>query len=137
MADFATVFDLEDRWRPLSPVEASRAWVLIGDASRKLRSRAKRYRVDLDARIAAGDLGAQDVAAVVVAMVKRVMLSGDADGIESLQQTAGPFGVSAKYSNPMGNLYVTAQDLADLGIVTTKRAYGVDLGPSSLPAAYY
>lgn len=108
MADpFATYTDVEARWRPLSAAEEAIADQLAVDASDMIRERW----TDIDARIANGAVPASSVTRVVAYMVKRAMLVGDAEGLESQQQTAGPFSVNNKYTNPNGNLYFTAADV--------------------------
>lgn len=108
---FATVEDLEEAWRPLTPAEATRADKLIQYASRILRQRIS----GIDERIAAGTLSALDAEMVVVAMVKRAMINTALEGVESQSQTAGPFAQTTKLSNPNGNLYLTADELSLLG----------------------
>lgn len=53
---------------------------------------------------------------VVCRMVKRAFQApGDAAGIESAQQGAGPFQVSYNFTNPAGDLYLTKADRKMLG----------------------
>jgi Phage protein Gp19/Gp15/Gp42 len=110
MVNPATVSDLEVRWRPLSDAERSRAEVLLDDAWRDVRRRFP----TLEARMTAGALDYMDVVKVVAGMVKRVLIGGDAEGITQQSQTMGPFGVAQSFGNPMGNLYLTAEDVATL-----------------------
>jgi len=114
MADepFATYTDVEAVWRTLTEYEISRAEKLIEYASRKVR----REFPGIDARIAAGSLDALDVEMVVVAMVKRAMMNSALEGVESQQQTAGPFAQTVRPSNPDGSLYFTKAELASLGV---------------------
>lgn len=112
MTPFATNDDLAARWRPLTDAEKARADVLIADASRMIR----RLYPDVDSRIAAGELELADLTAIVCAMVKRVMLApADLDGVESRAQATGPHSVSDKFSNPLGNMYLTAEEKDILG----------------------
>lgn len=108
MATYAEAADLQARWRSLTTEETSRATVLLGDASVWLRA----WFPDLDDRLAAGTLEADVPKMVVCAMVKRAMLDSDGLSSEQSQQTAGPFSVTAQraFSNPDGNLYVTARE---------------------------
>jgi hypothetical protein len=128
-APFATPSDVEDRWRDLTDAEEARAEVLLGDASRIVRRRWP----DIDARIAAGDLDADDVLMVVAGMVKRAMLGPDVDGVTEQTEAAGPFSVARKYSNPLGNLYLSASDIETLAAGEPsgggKRAFVIDLTP--------
>lgn len=104
---FATAADAAARWRTLTSAETTIANTLAGDASDMIRTRWP----DVDARIASGALSADSVKRVVAYMVKRAMIVGDAEGLESRSQTSGPFGVSDKFVNPNANLYFTADDL--------------------------
>lgn len=108
MADpFATYADVEARWRTLTSSEQTVATTLIADASDMIRTRWP----DVDQRITDEALAAESVTRVVANMVKRAMIVGDNEGLESRQQTAGPFGVNDKFANPNANLYFTADDL--------------------------
>lgn len=112
MAAFATVDDLEARWRTLSSAEKSRAVVLLDDASAMIRASA----AGIDERISDGDLDAGVPLLVVCAMVKRAMLAAEAPGVKTTQETAGPFSQSFTYANPMGDLYLTAAEKKLLGV---------------------
>ena len=102
----ATPSDVEAVWRSLSAEETSLADALLRVASRVVRARYS----DVDARITAGTLDAQDVADIVALMVKRSMVSPVGDGVEQQSQTAGPFSISNKYANAEGNIYLTAEE---------------------------
>jgi len=130
MADpFATAVDVAARWRPLDSAESAVADLLCADASDMIRSRWP----DVDSRIAAGTLSALSLTRVVAGMVKRAMIVGDSEGLESRQQTAGPFSVSDKFSNPNGNLYFNSEDLRLLEGRTARRAFAVDLSSGVPP----
>lgn len=103
MAAFATVEDLEARWRTLSTDEQAVATVLLDDASAMIRATCP-------------DATDADILKLVVcAMVKRAMLAADAPGVKTTQETAGPFSQSYTYANPMGDMYVTAAEKRLLG----------------------
>lgn len=107
---FADVSDIEARWRPLSAAETTVADALLDDASDLIRNRFG----DIDARLDSGSITEATLVRVVVGMVRRAMLSPGFEGVESLQQTTGPFSVNAKYVNPAGNLYLSADDVRAL-----------------------
>lgn len=110
-APFATVDDLEARWRPLSEAEAERAVALLADASAILRA-------EMRGRIDAGD-GAQASAlrAACCGMVRRAMSAGiDAAGVKSASEGAGGYTASVTYANPHGDMYITATERRMLGI---------------------
>jgi hypothetical protein len=125
---YATVDDLEARWRPLTSAERVRAETLLGVASR----RARRKFPTLDLRITAGELDALEVVDVVCDVVKRVLITGGVEGVRQESETTGPWSKSQTYANPMGNLYFTAEDMAVLG--TGRRAFTVDLTPPLTPS---
>lgn len=104
---FAVPTDVEARWRPLTPSEATVAATLIDDASSMIRARWS----DVDARLDNGSLLASELVRVVANMVKRAMMNGLTEGVEQQTQNAGPFALSQKFSNPNGNLYFTAEDV--------------------------
>lgn len=124
MADpFATATDLADRWRPLSPAEAARAEVLLGDASAIIRTLSP----GIDAKIADDLLDPGVPKAIACAMVKRVMQGpSDLDGVSQTQQTAGPFSQGVSFANPTGDLYLTKTEKQRLGI-GVQRAANIDL----------
>lgn len=104
---FATYMDVEARWRTLTAAERDIADQLAFDASDMIRERW----ADIETRIANETVSESSVIRVVAGMVKRAMLNGDSEGLESRAQTAGPFGVTDRYANPNGNLYFTTADL--------------------------
>lgn len=85
MADLATVEQLELAWRTLTPTEKSRAEWWIGAASRRIRRKWK----DVDERIAAGTLNAEDVSDVVVDLVITVLPTLENAGQKSWSVQAG------------------------------------------------
>jgi hypothetical protein len=87
-------------------------WSLIRDASALVRAEFS----DVDVRIEAGTLDADDVAGVVAGVVKRIYLS-PGDMVES--ETVGPFGV--RYRDGM---FLRATDRAILGVGATGAVTG-------------
>lgn len=109
MVAYATVEDVEARWRPLSDEEKNRAVVLLADAAVRLDAECALPEVPTSQQIAARLI-------VSCEMVKRAMVAGDAmPGVETIQEGAGPFQTSFKYSNPTGDLYLTKADRKLLG----------------------
>lgn len=124
---FATVADLEVRWRPLTGDEIGTAQALLSDASVFLRSLSP----DIDTRIADGDLDAELPLIVTTRMVKRSMsvgAMGTLDGVTQHQQSAGPFSQSVSFAAPTGDLYLSKAERKMLGI-STQRAFMVDTTP--------
>ena len=115
---FATVQDLEARWRPLTETERASAETLIADASQLI----------VDELGETSNVSVATLKRVVCAIVKRAMAGPGGIGVESLQTMAGPYQESVKYSNPMGDLYLTRAERKALGLVG-QRAFEVDLMP--------
>lgn len=109
---FATVADLEARWRDLSDAEEAQASVLLDDAAAYLQSLVE---VDPDDEVQAANLKM-----VSCNMVKRAMSSSasDAFGVTNATATMGPFSQQVAYANPSGDMYVSKSERAILGIGT-------------------
>lgn len=133
MADpFATAEDVAARWRTLTSDEQAIADQLCIDASNMIREQWP----DVDARVAAGTLMAETLERIVANMVKRAMLVGDAEGLASQQQAAGPFSINNQFANPNGNLYFTAAEIQTLNGRPPRRAFVVDLSSNVAPCDY-
>lgn len=119
---FADANDLQDRWRPLSADEVARATVLLGDASQLILDEDR-----LDTLATLTDPASQTLVRIVCDVVKRAMQNPiDTAAVTSMQQTMGPFGLQATYSNPTGDLYLTKAERRALGF-STQRAGAVDM----------
>ena len=107
---FATPADIEARWRTLTADEYERALALLEDAATILSGMVT---VDeSDAR--------QEAALKLVScnMVIRSMVASasSAFGVDELTATMGPFGQTAHFANPSGDMYLTKLDKRLLGI---------------------
>lgn len=91
MADLAQLDTVETAWRPLTSVERPRATYYLAAASRKIRRRWP----DVDTRIAAGTLSAEDVSDVVVQMVLGAVDVAPIRGAKSFSEGIGPMSRSA------------------------------------------
>lgn len=116
---YATVEDLELRWRTLDDAEKRRAGILLEDAAVRIDAACPPPNPLLDA-------GRRARVVVSCDMVKRAMQTGADPGVEQTSQTAGPFGIQLKYANPAGDLYLTRADLRLLGALH-QRAGNVSL----------
>ena len=114
MEAFATVEDLEARWRPLSEAEKGRASVLLDDATALVSRACGASGVDFEG---GDECFQQALKAVTCSVVARAM-SAPVDGptVSNTSQTAGPFSQSFTYSNPGGDLYLTSSERKELGI---------------------
>lgn len=122
---FATVRDLETRWRVLSDSERATAEALLLDASQMLVD-----EVGDISRVSSGTLRR-----ITAGMVKRAMSGPGGIGVDSTQFGSGPFQETMKYSNPMGDLYLTKADRRALGL-TGATAFEVDLMPADAGYGY-
>ena len=121
---YATVDDLEARWRTLtSPEERARAGILLDDAAVRLDVACPPSDLPTEAELAARKI-------VSCEMVKRAMAAADTGGIgvTSIQQGAGPFQATTQFANPTGDLYLTKADKSLLGC-GGQRAFMIDLAP--------
>jgi hypothetical protein len=107
---FAAVTDIEARWRPLTVEEQAKATALLEDAAVVLSG-----MVDVDPE---DTEQAAKLRFVSCNMVIRAMVAGasEAFGVEELSATMGPFGQTARFANPSGDLYLTKLDKKTLGI---------------------
>jgi hypothetical protein len=123
--DFADAEELQVRWRPFtSDAERARAVALLGVASRLIRSQVP----DVDARIAAGTLDPMLVGDVAVDVVRRAMVGG-VPGAQQSSTTVDGVSQSYTYGNPMGNLYVTSDELRRIARSAGGRAFSISLIP--------
>jgi hypothetical protein len=106
MADpFADPGDVAARWRPLTDLESVTAQALLDDASALIRAEYP----GIDGQIASGAVSAQVVLAVTAGIVKRALIA-PADGVSQQSETVGPYSHSQSFSNPLGNVFLTAAD---------------------------
>lgn len=119
---FATVDQLEARWRPLSDAEKTRGGELLLDASQMI--------LDEDTRGVLDDLTAptQTLVSVACSMVIRAMAAGIDAGPPVTQYSygSGPVNESRTYANPTGDLYLTKSERRRLGF-SRQRAGAVDM----------
>jgi hypothetical protein len=106
MPNPTTTTDLANRWRPLSPQEATNADAYLIDAWAMLLGR----RPNLEADMADGKVSTDNVRRVVAAMVLRILKNPDgkaSEGIDDYRYTRDEL-VSS------GKLHVTTEELADV-----------------------
>ena len=114
---FATLDEFRDRWPDMPPGADAHATVLLEDASQFI----------LDTVSTAGNAAEATRRRIVCAVVRRAMPDADGmDGMESIQQSAGPFGVTMKPVNPNGDFYLTKQEKKALGD-GKQQAFGVQI----------
>lgn len=112
---FAQPPDLEDRWRPLSPAETSRAATLLADAAEVIRA----YLPGIDAKLTNGDLSRGAPLMVSCRMVRRAM---ERQSLGVTQSQTGPF--MGQFSNPESNLFILPEEFRLLGRSTNMSPLG-------------
>lgn len=120
MAAFATTGQVAARWRALTAAELSLIAVLLDDASDMIRVRWP----DIDDRIVAETVSADTLVRIVSGMVRRAVMNRATEGVGQTSVTAGPFSQQMTLTNTDGNLYLTAQDIADLTDSTHRARMG-------------
>lgn len=126
MEPFATVKDLEDRFRTLSTEEKNRARVLLKDAAEALV-------VELGLvgkEVTEGDKVQMGLLQMVSCnMVKRVLANGTAADISQVSEARGPFSTSLTFANPSADMYIREDERRWLGIPKRCSRIGF-IGPS-------
>lgn len=103
---FATVDDLEARWRVLTETERARAEILLADASDKIRVTCPRWAA----------ASAATLRRITCEMVRRAMsVADDMIGVTNASQSAIGFSESKTFSNPMGDLRLWPSEIRELG----------------------
>ena len=117
MQQYATVEDIKNLWRALTPTEEERANALLPIVSARLRTEAKNVGKDLDAMIEEdADLVfvAKQVTVDIVARV--LMTSTNSEPLSQFSQSGMGYSVSGTYLVPGGGLYIKKSELASLGL---------------------
>lgn len=131
MSALATIDDLSRFWKEIPGEEIPRATELLSLASSYLRGVARNNNVDIDQLIANDSTGVflDNVKMVLLTSVKRAMNSPiDGQGASGWSQTASPYAENfTGMINPGGDLYVTAKELALLGLksISGKNKIGI------------
>ena len=114
MEAFATVDDLQKRWKALSDIEKPRAETLLLDASAIISTMCAQSGITIDKT---DELQALNLNSITCEMVKRAMLSPlDQAPMSNYSQTAGSYSESGTFVNPTGDLYLTSNEKKRLGI---------------------
>ena len=124
MADFATIDDLSQLWRPLKPGEVGRAESLLTVVSDSLRVEAQKVGKDLDVLVADSVSYANVVKSVTVDVVARtLMTSTDQEPMTQVTESALGYSVQGSFLVPGGGLFIKNSELARLGL--RRQRYGV------------
>lgn len=113
---YATLEDLEVRWKKFDPEDEAKVKTMLEDASAMVDALANGRAVD------------EGVACFVVCnAVRRAIAQDDAMSVKQQTMTAGSYSQSFTYTNPSGDLYFTSAEKRALG-VRKQRAESVYLG---------
>ena len=124
MDSFASVQDITDLFRPLTPEETQRAMALLPVVSDSIRQEAKKAGKDIDSMLENGDLLEGVLKSVTVDVVSRaLMTSTDQEPMTQMSQSALGYSVSGTYLVPGGGLFIKKSELARLGL--KRQRYGV------------
>ena len=124
MADFATVQDIIELFRELTPEESSRASSLLPVVSDSLRVEARNVGKNLDEMVETDQAYASVVKSVTVDIVSRTLLTSTTNepAIQTSESALG-YSQSTTFLVPGGGLFIKNTELARLGL--RKQRYGV------------
>ena len=124
MADFATIQDIIELWRPMTPEETDRATALLPVVSDSLRIEADKVGKDLDEMVAKSETYKNVVRSVVVDIVSRTLLTSTKnEPMTQMSESALGYSFQGSYLVPGGGLFIKRTELARLGL--RKQRYGV------------
>lgn len=110
---FATVEDLERRWRSLDEYEVERAAAYLEDATLLISAEFRNARREIDDE---DEIQAGSLRVVCCSVVKRAMMASTDGDYTQMSMTAGSFNQQWTYANPHGDMYLTANERRILGI---------------------
>ena len=118
MEPFATVKELELRYRLLDDPEKERAETLLSDASAILRAEFSRAGEMIDE---SDEIQSANLVRVCCSMVRRVLSSGPLDDVSSVNRMAGSYSEQRAFANPTGDMYITKNERRSLGLPLRKQ----------------
>lgn len=121
MAAFATLQDVTDLFRELTPAEQARTTALLPLISDALRNEARKVGKDIDEMIAADTTGAYEntVKLVTVDVISRALRQDtESEPMSQMSQSALGYSVSGTYAIPGGGIAqsIMQNDLKRLGL---------------------
>lgn len=124
MATFATIQDVTDLWREMTPEETARAVSLLPVVSDSLRVEARNVGKNLDEMVEADQAYASVVKSVTVDIVSRTLLTSTTNepAIQTSESALG-YSQSTTFLVPGGGLFIKNTELARLGL--RKQRFGV------------
>lgn len=131
MANYATIEDVTQLWRTMSPDEEERAEALLPIVSDALRIEADKVGKDLDAMLENNEALQNVAKSVTVDIVARVLMtSTNREPTTQYSESALGYSVSGTYLVPGGGLFIKKSELARLGL-KKQRLRMVDLWEQS------
>lgn len=131
MANYATIDDVTQLWRTMSPDEETRAEALLPIVSDALRIEADKVGKDLDAMLENNEALQNVAKSVTVDIVARVLMtSTNREPTTQYSESALGYSVSGTYLVPGGGLFIKKSELARLGL-KKQRLRMVDLWDTS------
>ena len=118
MEPFATVKELELRYRLLDDSEKERAKTLLSDASVILRAEFSRVGETIDEN---DETQSANLVRVCCSMVRRVLSSGPLDDVSSVNRMAGSYSEQRTFANPTGDMYITKNERRSIGLPLRKQ----------------
>lgn len=124
MKEFATIQDITELFRKLTPDETTKAKALLPVVSDSIRQEAKKVGRDIDSMLERGELLENVLKSVTVDVVARaLMTSTNSEPMSQMSQSALGYSVSGTYLVPGGGLFIKRSELVRLGI--KRQRYGV------------
>jgi hypothetical protein len=121
---FATIQDITDMFRALTPEETTRAEALLPVVSDSIRQEAIKVGRNIDQMIEDGKVLENVVKSVTVDVVARtLMTSTDSEPMSQMSQSALGYSVSGTFLVPGGGLFIKKSELARLGL--KRQRFGV------------
>lgn len=131
MANYATIEDVTQLWRTMSPDEEARAEALLPIVSDALRIEADKVGKDLDAMLENNEALQNVAKSVTVDIVARVLMtSTNREPTTQYSESALGYSISGTYLVPGGGLFIKKSELARLGL-KKQRLRMVDLWDTS------
>lgn len=117
MDNFATVEDIKELWRALTPSETERAEALLKVVSDSLRYEAKKVGKDLDDMVKCDSAFSNVAKSVTVDVVARtLMTSTNSEPMTQLSESGLGYSMSGTFLVPGGGLFIKKSELARLGL---------------------
>ena len=117
MDNFATIEDITELFRKLTPEETEKANALLPVVSDSIRQETKKVGKDIDKMLETGQVLENVVKSVTVDVIARaLMTSTDSEPMSQMSQSALGYTVSGTYLVPGGGLFIKRSELSRLGL---------------------